>query len=112
QHNIDPLVDAQRVGTGQIDSFDLRPGYEPRNVFRGGTPAHAFVQVIADAAGDGAVREQLAVMLTVETDDVKAVARRHRRGAEFAGRERHQGLLELRRGLASRDLTEIAALRG
>ena len=68
-------------------------------------------RVVGDAFGDQLVRQQPAVVLAVEPDDVEAVAGRDRRLAQLPGRERDQRLLEFRRGLPGRDLAEIAALR-
>ena len=83
-----------RVGIGKVDALDLRRRNQPRDVLRVGAPPNAFIQVVRNASGDQFVRQQLALVFAVEPDNVKAVARRHRRGAQLTGRQRDQRLLQ------------------
>jgi hypothetical protein len=76
-----------------------------------GAPPHAFTQIIRDAIGNDVIGKRPARVFPVEADNVETVARRHRLGAELAGRQGKQRLFEFRCGLAAGDLAKIAALR-
>ena len=56
-------------------------------------------------------RQSAALVLAVQPDDMKTVARHDRFWSDRTGLKRNQGILEFRSCLAWRDLTEIAALR-
>ena len=50
-------------------------------------------------------------MLAIKPDNMEAITRRHRFGAQFARRQRDQHFLEFGCGLAVRELAKIATLR-
>src|SRR5262245_4989173 len=104
-------IDPHGAGIRKIDAFDARGAGEARNVLRQRPPSHALLQIFGDAVRHQLERQLAALVLAIQPDDVETVAGRDRLRADRPGLERRQRLLEFGRGLAGRDLTEVAALR-
>src|SRR5262245_15839964 len=104
-------IDPHGAGIRKIDAFDARGAGKPRNVLRQRPPLHALLQIFGDPVRHQLERQFAALVLAIQPDDVETVAGRDRLRADRPGLERRQRLLEFGRGLAGRDLTEVAALR-
>src|SRR5262245_22026249 len=104
-------IDPHGAGIREIDTFDVRGAGEPRNVLRQRPPLHALLQIFGDTVRHQLERHFAALVLAIQPEDEETESRCDRLRADRAGLQRRQRLLEFRRGLARRDLTEVAALR-